>query len=157
MRFATPWAFMLLLLIPLYLSVHLRKRKGPVLTFSAIELLFPAGISLRQRLIQLPLLLRIVAIILLVTALARPQQGIEKVYDISHGIAIEMVIDRSSSMGEEMTMGNRRTNRLEVVKKVFEEFIHGNGSQLEGRPSDLIGLVSFARFPETVCPLTLAH
>ena len=95
--------------------------------------------------------------ILLITALARPQQGIEKIYDINHGIAIEMVIDRSSSMGEEMTLGGISTNRLETVKKVFGEFVSGNDKELSGRPSDLIGLVSFARYPETVCPLTLAH
>ncbi|MBI5556692.1 MAG: VWA domain-containing protein [Deltaproteobacteria bacterium] len=157
MRFASPFAFLALLLIPVLLFFRLRKGHPRTLKFSAIELLRPAGISWRQHLLSLPLILRILALILLVTAFARPQQGIEKVHDISHGIAIEMVIDRSSSMGQEMVMGNLRANRLEVVKKVFAEFVSGNGNQLAGRPNDLIGLVSFARYPETVCPLTLAH
>jgi len=157
MRFATPWAFLALLLIPVLLYYQLGRRRPRALTFSAIALLLPVGISWRQRLAGLPLFLRVLALILLVTGLARPQQGIEKTYDISHGIAIEMVIDRSSSMGEEMDFNNMATNRLEVVKKIFAEFVNGNGKQLAGRPNDLIGLVSFARYPETVCPLTLAH
>jgi len=157
MRFATPWAFLALLLIPVLLYYQLGRRRPRALTFSAIELFRPVGISWRQRLAGIPLLLRVLALILLVTGLARPQQGIEKTYDISHGIAIEMVIDRSSSMGEEMDFNNMATNRLEVVKKIFAEFVNGNGKQLAGRPNDLIGLVSFARYPETVCPLTLAH
>ncbi|MEW6521547.1 MAG: VWA domain-containing protein [Thermodesulfobacteriota bacterium] len=157
MRFATPWALLALLLIPLLLYCQLGRRRHPALTYSAIALFRPLGCTWRQRLAPLPLVLRVAALVLLVTALARPQQGIEKTYDISHGIAIEMVIDRSSSMGEEMVFNNNATNRLEVVKKVFEEFVSGNGKELSGRPNDLIGLVSFARYPETVCPLTLAH
>ncbi|RJX32927.1 MAG: VWA domain-containing protein [Desulfurivibrio sp.] len=157
MRFATPWALLALLLIPLLLYYQFRRRRHPALTYSAIALFRPLGGTWRQRLASLPLVLRALALILLVTGLARPQQGIEKTYDISHGIAIEMVIDRSSSMGEEMVFNNNATSRLEVVKKVFAEFVSGNGRELAGRPNDLIGLVSFARYPETVCPLTLAH
>jgi Ca-activated chloride channel family protein len=47
--------------------------------------------------------------------------------------------------------------RLETAKKVFAEFVRGNGADLPGRENDLIGMVVFARFAETVCPLTLAH
>jgi Ca-activated chloride channel family protein len=157
MRFATPWALLALLLIPLLLYYQLGRKRPQALTFSAIALFRPVGISWRQRLAALPLVLRVLALILLVIALARPQQGMEKTYDISHGIAIEMVIDRSTSMGEEMVFSNLATNRLEVVKKIFAEFVNGNGKELPGRPNDLIGLVSFARYPETACPLTLAH
>ncbi len=157
MRFATPWAFLALLLIPLLLYVQLGRKKNQAIKFSAISLFRGPVISWRQRLSRLPLFLRVLALILLVTALARPQQGIEKKYDISQGIAIEMVIDRSSSMGQEMLFNNAATTRLDAVKKVFKEFVKGNNRELTGRPSDLIGLVSFARYPETVCPLTLAH
>jgi Ca-activated chloride channel family protein len=93
---------------------------------------------------------------LLVIALARPQQGIETVRDISRGVAIEMVVDRSSSMGAEMRYKGLRSNRLDVVKRVFEDFVDAQGD-LPGRPSDLIGMITFARFPDTICPLTLSH
>jgi Ca-activated chloride channel family protein len=159
MRFATPLAFAALLLVPLVFYCRWRRgRASRALGFSAIELLRPvAGLSWRQRFMPLPLYLRLLALVLLVFALARPQLGTEKIRDIRHGVAIEMVIDRSSSMGEEMATNRMGGSRLEVVKKIFAEFVNGNGADLAGRPSDLIGLVSFARFPETVCPLTLTH
>ena len=68
-----------------------------------------------------------------------------------------MNADRSSSMTAEMEYRGMRRNRLEVVKKVFEEFIMGNGEELEGRPNDLVGMVAFARFADTMAPLTLGH
>jgi Ca-activated chloride channel family protein len=106
---------------------------------------------------MLPLFLRAAALILLVLALARPQMGREKVKDVTKGVAIQMVIDRSSSMSAEMEYRGMRRNRLEVVKKVFEEFLMGNGEELEGRPNDLVGMVSFARYADTMAPLTLGH
>jgi Ca-activated chloride channel family protein len=105
----------------------------------------------------MPDLLRVLAVILLIVALARPQTGREQVKEISKGIAIEMVVDRSSSMGAELEYDGARMTRLEMVKRVFEEFVMGNGQNLSGRPNDLIGMIVFARYPDTVCPLTLAH
>jgi len=46
--------------------------------------------------------------------------------------------------------------RLDVVKRVFRDFVLGS-DKLRGRPNDLIGMVAFARYADTVCPLTLAH
>jgi Ca-activated chloride channel family protein len=43
-----------------------------------------------------------------------------------------------------------------VVKAVFEDFVIG-GDGLPGRPNDLVGMIHFARYPDTVCPLTLSH
>ncbi|MFO7558197.1 MAG: VWA domain-containing protein [Desulfobacterales bacterium] len=95
--------------------------------------------------------------ICLTIALARPQTGIEQIREITQGIAIEMVVDRSGSMGAEMRYQGEQMNRLEVVKNVFTEFALGNGQDLPGRSTDLIGIISFARYPDTTCPLTLAH
>jgi Ca-activated chloride channel family protein len=60
-------------------------------------------------------------------------------------------------MGAEMEIDDERLSRLDVVKRVFEEFVTGRGGELSGRPNDLIGMISFARYADTVCPLTLAH
>jgi Ca-activated chloride channel family protein len=106
---------------------------------------------------MLPLALRVLALVLVVVALARPQQGHEKVKDVTKGIAIETVLDRSGSMGTEMDFFGQRSDRLGVVKKVFSEFIMGNGKSLKGRPNDLVGMVSFARYADTMAPLTLEH
>jgi Ca-activated chloride channel family protein len=89
--------------------------------------------------------------------MARPQEGREQVRDVSRGVAIEMVVDRSGSMGAEMEFGGERLSRLEVVKRIFAEFVTGQGGDLPGRPNDMIGMISFARYADTICPLTLAH
>ena len=157
MRFESPLALLALILIPLILF-YLSRRKGPgSIRFSSIGHARGAGRSLRQNFALMPLFLRAAAMILLVFALARPQMGREKVKDVTKGVAIQMVVDRSSSMTAEMDYRGIRRNRLEVVKKVFEEFIMGNGEELEGRPNDLVGMVAFARYADTMAPLTLGH
>ena len=80
----------------------------------------------------------------------------------TEGIAIYLLLDRSGSMGNEVSAtinGNRVNIRKEdLLKQVTREFIEGNPSAgLEGRPNDLIGLVTFARVPQVLSPLTLDH
>ncbi len=157
MHLASPWALLALLFIPVLLYVRLRQQREGTIRFSDIRLVAAAGSSGRQRLRQVPLALRIFGLVLIVIALARPQKGMEKVYDVSKGIAVEMVVDRSGSMGTEMAFSSREFNRLEVVKQVFAQFVNGNGKELAGRPDDLIGMITFARYADTACPLTLAH
>ena len=161
MTFATPWAFLLLLLLPV---IVYRYFSGATLGLRSGRVLFPttryaaaSGSSLRSRLRHLPFVLRLMALILLIIALARPLEGMEKIYDINKGIAIEVVLDRSSSMQAEMLFADERLNRFEVAKRVFLEFVQGNKGDLAGRPNDLIGLITFARYADTVSPLTLAH
>ena len=101
--------------------------------------------------------LRVAALVLITIALARPQMGTERIREISRGIAIEMVLDRSSSMSEELRYEGERLTRLDVAKRVFEAFVKGDGDDLSGRPADLIGMITFARYADTICPLTLAH
>jgi Ca-activated chloride channel family protein len=88
-----------------------------------------------------------------ILALARPQLGKEEFRIRTEGIAIEMAIDRSGSM-RALDFGDE--TRLEVVKRVFRDFVAGK-DDLEGRPDDLIGLVVFGGFADSKCPLTLDH
>lgn len=157
MRFASPWAFLVLIILPIILYLRITRNNLPGLRFSSIALPLAAGQSNRQRLFRLPLFLRILVLALLALALARPQAGMEKIIDISKGIAVEMVVDRSGSMGAEMEYNGESMARLEVAKKVFAEFVNGNNDTLNGRPNDLIGMINFARYADTACPLTLAH
>ena len=106
---------------------------------------------------HIPLVLRCAALVFLVVAIARPRKGTERVVERTEGVAIEMVIDRSGSMKQEMKYRGERLNRFEVVKRVFGEFVIGNDSGLKGRPNDLIGMVAFARYPDAVCPLIHDH
>jgi Ca-activated chloride channel homolog len=157
MRFEFQWAFLVLPLLFLLVWSTLNKRRGVGLKFSSVHAAASSGPSSRTRLRHLPLLVRGIAVVLLTIGLARPQQGREVVRDVSKGIAIEMVVDRSGSMGQELIYERAQLNRLEVVKKIFREFVLGNAKDLQGRPSDLIGMVAFARYADTICPLTLSH
>ena len=156
MRFESAWVLWLLLLLPAFAWWRRRGRRAAV-GFSSIAQALRSGKSWRQAFVGLPYLLRLAALALLVVALARPQQGTEQIRDASKGVAIQMVVDRSGSMGEEMEFEGSTMTRLDVVKKVFEQFVHGDGRNLKGRPNDLIGLVAFALYPDTMCPLTLGH
>lgn len=157
MHFESPWAFLLLILIPALPLIRRFTIKPAAIRFSSTGNASKAGTSLRRKFYQLPFLLRIIALVCLVIALARPQIGREQIVDVSKGIAIEMVIDRSGSMGAEMEFDGRQMTRLDVVKNVFRNFAMGDGKDLKGRSNDLIGMIAFARYPDTICPLTLAH
>jgi Ca-activated chloride channel family protein len=157
MRFEFPWAFLLLAALPFLIRQARHGKGSAALRFSSVKNARSCAPSWKMRFRHLPLLLRILAILLLTIGLARPQEGREEVRDVRQGIAIEMVVDRSGSMGQELYYEGRQFNRLEVVKKIFKEFVLGNEKDLKGRPNDLIGMVTFARYADTVCPLTLSH
>jgi Ca-activated chloride channel family protein len=70
---------------------------------------------------------------------------------------MEVVVDHSGSMGIEMDYYGQKMSRLETVKKVIAEFIAGDKKGLGGRTGDLVGLVTFARYADTACPLVLGH
>lgn len=157
MHFESPYMFLLLLAVPVLIGIKSIRCKPGSIQFSTVLNASKSGKSIRQKFLWVPVFLRVLAIILLIIALARPQTGRKEIKDVSDGVAIEMVIDRSSSMGAELDYEGERLNRLEVVKRVFEAFVMGGKHDLEGRPNDLIGMVVFARFPDTICPLTLTH
>jgi Ca-activated chloride channel family protein len=158
MRFESPWAFLVLLSVPLALLLRARfaGRLGS-LRFSSTGHARQLGQSWRQRFAWVPTALRVLALVSLAVALARPQQGREQSRDVSKGVAIEMVVDRSGSMSTEMQFAGEHQSRLDVAKQAFRDFVMGDGGKLPGRPNDLVGMVTFARYADTVCPLTLAH
>jgi Ca-activated chloride channel family protein len=76
----------------------------------------------------------------------------------TEGIAIYLVLDRSGSMGELISVGRERRSKLDLLKQVTAQFIQGNPELgLTGRHTDMIGLVAFARVPNVLSPLTLDH
>jgi Ca-activated chloride channel family protein len=98
-------------------------------------------------------------LLLLVGALARPQQGKSESRKSSEGIAIEMVLDISGSMDAlDFQLDGKDDSRVNAVKHVFKEFVVGSkATGLSGRPNDLVGLVVFGGFADSKCPLTLDH
>lgn len=146
--FAYPWVFYsLILLVPMiiwYWRKH--KKTTPHLTYSSLQMFSGVKPTIRERLRHMPFVLRILAMVLLITAVARPQTFStgEDVY--TEGIDIAMVLDISGSMLAE----DFKPNRLEAAKNVIDEFI-------SGRTTDKIGLVVFARESFTQCPLTIDY
>ncbi len=153
----SPWVLLLLAGLPPLAWMMLRKKRHPAVKFSSLGGVKGYGASWRQRLRPLLLVLRLLCIASLIFALARPRKGTMISRISTEGVAIQMVVDRSGSMQTEMPYGGRMASRLEVVKSVFTDFVKGNDKEFQGRGSDMIGLVTFARYPDTVCPLVQNH
>jgi Ca-activated chloride channel family protein len=156
MQLYSPWALLLLLLVPVLGWLMLRKKSTAAVTFSSLNAVRDCPVSWRVRLRPLLVVARLVCIALLIIALARPRKGTVLSEISTEGVAIEIVVDRSGSMGTEMDYYGQKLNRLETLKKVLSDFIMGKEG-LAGRSGDLLGLVTFARYPDTVCPLVLSH
>ncbi|MBN1818160.1 MAG: VWA domain-containing protein [Sedimentisphaerales bacterium] len=157
MQLHSPWALLLLWLVPALVLLRRRRRFTAGVRFSDVRRFGDCPVSIRQRLQGLPFWFRLFCLVLLIVALARPRKGTAIESLSTEGVAMEIVVDRSSSMSEKMLFDRQELNRLEVVKKVAEEFIAGNSKDLKGRPGDLIGLISFARYADTLCPLVHSH
>ncbi len=113
--------------------------------------------TLRQRLTWLPSALTIAAIVFLILGLARPREGREQTIAESEGIAIEMVVDRSGSMqAMDFQVDGQHVDRLTAIKKVAGNFVTGD-KELDGRFSDLVGLITFAGYADGETPPTLDH
>jgi Ca-activated chloride channel family protein len=90
-----------------------------------------------------PFVLRTLALILLVVALARPQHKFTEQQTEGEGIDIVLCFDISGSMTEK----DLTPNRLEAAKEVAQSFVND-------RPGDRIGIVIFSRQSFTLCPIT---
>jgi Ca-activated chloride channel family protein len=153
-KFETPWAFLMLLLPAVLVFAASRGCRRPSASFSSLFCAVQAGKSLRQRLLWLPGTLMVMAVLLLVVAVARPQKGEDVVSSSRRGVAIEMLMDISSSMDISLESVAGNMNRIDAAKQVFKDFITGNDEDLSGRDNDIVGLISFARYADTVCPMT---
>jgi len=150
------WLLLLLLVLPMWHWWWRDPRRGRVLRFSGLEAVRAAGSSWRVRMRPLLGLLRLAALAALIVAAARPQSPSESRRQRVEGIAIQMVLDVSGSMLDlDLSPPGQRVTRLDVVKEIFRRFVVGDGDRLPGRPNDLIGMIRFARFADSVCPLTL--
>ena len=86
--------------------------------------------------------------LLLIVVLARPQKGLEEYRVRTEGIAIAMCLDRSGSMRTaDFELDGNLVSRLDAVKEVFRRFVMGDEG-LDGRPDDLIGLITFGGFAD---------
>ncbi len=150
--FYSPWILLLLLLLPILAFIQWKRSGSAAVTFSSVEKLDACPVSWRQRLRPLLFMIRIACIGLLIIAMARPRKG-TKIENLStEGVAMMITVDHSGSMGEKMNYYGRAVSRLEVVKSVVADFIKGDGDY-KGRIGDMVGLVTYARYADTQCPL----
>ena len=146
LKFEDPQFLFLLLFLPVLIVWYLFRKRKKVLTLKMSSLeAFETASSLRGILHNWLPLLRALAFIAFVLALARPQEdgGTEEIKEV---IDIAMVIDLSSSM----LARDFKPDRLEVSKLVASDFI-------DKRKADRIGLVVFAGESYTQCPITTDH
>ncbi|MGA2708795.1 MAG: VWA domain-containing protein [Steroidobacteraceae bacterium] len=150
-RFLQPEWFWLLTLLPLVMLW--RGRQGPIaaIEYSDVGLVRELARSSRSRVGRWVWLLPIVAGLLMIVGLARPQRAHGRTEVTVDGIDIVLGLDVSGSMQAlDFTIDRHRVNRIEVVKSVVSKFI-------EQRPDDRIGLIAFAGAPYLVSPITLDH
>ena len=159
--FHSPWYFLLLLLLPLIAWRLFSKQRKSSIRFTSLSIAKRLSPTLRQRLLWLPKLLTLLALLFLILGLARPREGRDRTVVNSEGIAIEMVVDRSSSMRAlDFKIEGEHVDRLTAIKNVAGKFVAGDTSgdeDLKGRFSDLVGLITFAGFADGVTPPTLDH
>lgn len=143
-EFAQPYQFMLLGLVPIllvwYISSYQRKQSSVMI--SGIRPL--SGLSSwKTTMRHLPFALRLLALVCLIVALARPQKRNDEEMVSGEGVDIILCVDVSGSMlAQDLT-----PNRLEAAKNVAANFV-------DSRPTDRIGLVIFSGESFTLTPVT---
>jgi Ca-activated chloride channel homolog len=137
-----------LLVIPLLVAYYIWQRRVlfAEIQYSNLSFIKKVRKSTRMYFIHLPFVLRVLALILMIIALARPQSSISMRNINVEGIDIVMAIDISGSMLAE----DFRPNRMEAAKATAREFI-------QMRPSDRIGITVFSGESFTLVPLTTDH
>jgi Ca-activated chloride channel family protein len=136
------WGFLVLPLVTLwYIFKH--NKQTAELKISSLSG-FKLSSSIWSKLRHVLFILRLLALALLITAIARPRTvDVSTKTKTTRGIDIVMAIDVSASM----LAKDLRPNRLEALKEVAADFI-------KGRPNDRIGLVEYAGEAYTKTPIT---
>jgi Ca-activated chloride channel homolog len=146
---AAPWAFALVIPV-LILSAwifYARRKRTATVQFSNLAGFLKVHRGTRSYLSWLPNVVKIVALILAIVALARPQKADTKIKRNVEGIDIVIVFDISDSM---LIEDMEPENRLESAKQTISNFV-------KARVSDRIGLVVFAGESYTRVPMTLDY
>jgi Ca-activated chloride channel family protein len=148
-HFANKIYFLLLIIVPLLILWHLYlKKKGKrFILFSSKKLIKSSDNTLKAFFIKNLFYLKLLALILFIAALARPQELSYYEKESKKGIDILISLDISGSMA---SIDFTPKNRLEVAKDVISDFI-------QKRSTDRLGLVIFAGTSYTKCPLTIDY
>lgn len=140
-------ALLWLLVIPALMLVHYiyieLSGRRPHLRVPDVKFWKAGGRSVLGVIRHLPILLRTIALVMIIIAIARPRSSTKMDKIDTEGIDIVLAMDVSTSMlARDFT-----PDRISAAKDIAIEFI----SQ---RPSDRMGIVVFAGESYTQCPLT---
>ena len=140
-------ALLWLLVIPAFMLVHYVyievSGRRPHLRVPDIKFWKAGGRSVLGVIRHLPFLLRTIALVMIIIAIARPRSSTKMDKIDTEGIDIVLAMDVSTSMlARDFT-----PDRISAAKDIAIEFV----SQ---RPSDRMGIVVFAGESYTQCPLT---
>jgi Ca-activated chloride channel family protein len=149
LHFANKIYFLCLLMVPLLILWHLylKKRGKRFILFSSKKLLKSSDRTIKAFFIKNLFYIKLLALILFILALTRPQGLSYYEQEKKKGIDILITLDISGSMA---SIDFTPKNRLEVAKEVISDFI-------QKRSTDRIGLVIFAGTSYTRCPLTIDY
>lgn len=144
-RFAHPLFFALAILViaRVFLLWRDRRARAGAFGFSSLSLVAPAR-GLRAGTSAIPFALEILALLLVIVALARPQRVVRLAASDRFGIDIVVALDASGSMAAE---DFRPRNRFTVAKELIGDFIRK-------RTDDRIGIVTFGNRAATRVPIT---
>ncbi len=146
-RFESPFWLAALLTLPWILHL-LGKRKRPGLGTPTLVMggTLPRSLTVRTQWIVPGL--KVLALVLVILAMARPQWGTRESVRLTEGVNIVLAMDLSESMSAlDFKLGGKAVNRLEAVKQVVKDFVGK-------RDGDRIGLVVFGSEAYTQIPLT---
>jgi Ca-activated chloride channel family protein len=150
-HFAHPWAFALLLLLPLMAVLRGHLGKEAAIQYSGLSLFGPLARSRKVQAGGWLSALRYLALVCFVTALARPQQVDSSTQVQESGIDMMLAIDLSPSMQAlDYHKDGQDISRVDVVRETVGQFI-------KDRPNDRMGMVVFAGDAYLMSPLTLDH
>jgi Ca-activated chloride channel family protein len=136
--------FWFLLLLPIAIAWYILKYNKQTAELKISSTKGFKTTSFWSRLRHFMFVLRLIALALLITALARPRTvDVSTKTKTTRGIDIVMAIDVSASMLAKDLL----PNRLEALKEVAADFI-------DGRPNDRIGLVEYDGEAYTKTPIT---
>lgn len=147
-KYYSPEYLFLLFLVPILFVIDLKNIRSIKIPISSYLLFKDTSQSLKAKFEWFPLLLKSLAFVYFIFALARPQD-VTKYQDINNdGVDIVLALDTSESMNAiDMEWKGNEATRMMVVKNVVHDFI-------KSRQHDRIGMVVFGDEAYTQCPLS---
>jgi Ca-activated chloride channel family protein len=145
--FGQPYFLYLLILVPLIVvwKIWKGREQQAAISVSSVKGLHHVS-SWKSLFHHIPFVLRMLSVVCIIVALARPQTRNDEQLTEGEGVDIILSIDVSGSM----TAQDFTPNRMEAAKKVAADFV-------DQRLTDRIGIVIFSGESFTQCPLTTDH